>query len=212
MCIRDSSNGIEFGPAAISESRAVLNGETVTTILSISNRGNIPLDFQVRALSSSNSWPIQVYLFNEEPPSGEETNVELEVDPGDESMVMIRTIVPLPAEKGDRNTITIKTTLGETTITNATVLEVKEITTLDVQSEEGFSIALGRDGNSNIFLHNSGNVPLLIDLTMGTLPDGWSGGFLTGKTFSMDMNRDSMITIALQLPSGTPVGLSLIHI
>ena len=200
------SNGIEFGPAAISESRAVLNGETVTTILSISNRGNIPLDFQVRALSSSNSWPIQVYLFNEEPPSGEETNVELEVDPGDESMVMIRTIVPLPAEKGDRNTITIKTTLGETTITNATVLEVKEITTLDVQSEEGFSIALGRDGNSNIFLHNSGNVPLLIDLTMGTLPDGWSGGFLTGKTFSMDMNRDSMITIALQLPSGTPVG------
>jgi len=203
--ISDSA-GIDFGPVAISESRAVLNGETVTTILSISNSGNIPLDFQVRALSSSNTWPIQVYPFDEEPPSGEETNAELEVEPGDESRLIIRTIVPLAAEKGDRNTITIKTTLGDTIITNATVLEVREITTLDVQSEEGFSIALGRDGNSDIFLHNSGNVPLLIDLTMGTLPEGWSGGFLTGKTFTMDMNRDSIITIGLQLPSGTPVG------
>jgi len=200
------SNGIEFGPAAISESRAVLNGETVTTVLSISNRGNVPLEFQVRALSSSNTWPIQVHLFDEEPPSGQESNVELVVQPGDESRVIVRTIVPLAAEKGDRNTITVKTTLGDTVVTNATVLEVREITTLDVQSEAGFSIALGRDGNSNIFLHNSGNVPLLIDLTMGTLPDGWSGGFLTGKTFTMDMNRDSIITIGLQLPSGTPIG------
>jgi len=200
------SNGLDFGPVAISESRAVLNGETVTTILSISNRGNIPLDFQVRALSSSNTWPIQVYLFDEEPPSGEETNTQLLVQPGDEYRVIIRTIVPLAAEKGDRNTITVKTTLGDTIVTNATVLEVKEITTLDVQSEAGFSIALGRDGNSDIFLHNSGNVPLLIDLTMGTLPEGWSGGFLTGKTFTMDMNRDSIITIGLQLPGGTSVG------
>ena len=200
------SNGIDFGPVAISDSRAVLNGETVTTILSISNRGNIPLDFQIRALSSSNTWPIQVYLFDDEPPSGEETNAELNVLPGAESRLIVRTIVPLAAEKGDRNTITVKVTLGDTIVTNATVLEVREITTLDVQSEEGFSIALGRDGNSNILLHNLGNVPLLIDLTMGTLPEGWSGGFLTGKTFTMDMNRESIITIGLQLPSGTPAG------
>ncbi len=200
------SNGVVYGPVAISESRAVLNGETVVTVLSISNRGNVPLNFQVRALSSSNTWPIQVHLFDEEPPSGQETNAEVSVEPGEESRVMIRTIVPLAAEKGDRNTITVKTTLGETVVTNATVLEVREITTLDVQSDEGFSIALGRDGNSDIFLHNSGNVPLLIDLTMGTLPEGWSGGFLTGKTFTMDMNRDSVISIGIQLPSGTPVG------
>ncbi len=203
------SNGIDFGPVAISESRAVLNGETVTTVLSIFNLGNIPLDFEVRALSSSNTWPIQVFFFDDEPPAGEVTSIDVEVEPGDESRIKIRTIVPLASEKGDRNTITVKTTLGENIVTNATVLEVREITTLDIQSDEGFSIALGRDGNSNIFLHNSGNVPLLIDLTMGTLPDGWSGGFLTGKTFSMDMNRDSVILIGLQLPSGTPVGTLL---
>ena len=102
--------------------------------------------------------------------------------------------------------MTIKTSLDDNIVTNATVLEVKEITTLDVQAEEGFSISLGRDGNARIFLHNSGNVPLLIELTLGTLPEGWSGGFLTGSTFSMDMNRDSVVNIALQLPSGTPSG------
>ena len=201
-----NSNGINFGPVAISESRAVLNGETVSTILSITNRGNIPLDFEVQALSSSNTWPIQVYLFDDEPPLGEVTGIDIDVEPGEEYGLIIRTIVPLAAEKGDRNTITIKTTLDEIISTNGTVLEVKEITTLDIQSDDGFSISLGQDGNSNIFLHNSGNVPLLIDLTLGTLPDGWSGGFLTGKTFTMDMNRDSVISIGLQIPSGTPMG------
>ena len=212
--------GNEFGPAAITESRAVQNGDTISTILTISNRGNIPLSFDVRALSSSNTWPIQVYLFDEEPPLGEVTTIETEIDPGSESRIIVRTIVPLASVRGDKNTVTIKTSLDDNIVTNATVLEVKEITTLDVQAEEGFSISLGRDGNANIFLHNSGNVPLLIELTLGTLPDGWFGGFLTGSTFSMDMNRDSVVNIALQLPSGTPSGnlsdkvpvLSLIHI
>tara|TARA_Y100000746_G_scaffold148888_1_gene127524 strand:- start:3266 stop:8026 length:4761 start_codon:yes stop_codon:yes gene_type:complete len=198
--------GNEFGPAAITESRAVQNGDTISTILTISNRGNIPLSFDVRALSSSNTWPIQVYLFDEDPPVGEVTTIETDIDPGSESRIIVRTIVPLASVRGDKNTVTIKTSLDDNIVTNATVLEVKEITTLDVQAEEGFSISLGRDGNANIFLHNSGNVPLLIELTLGTLPDGWSGGFLTGSTFSMDMNRDSVVNIALQLPSGTPSG------
>ena len=81
-------------------------------------------------------------------------------------------------------------------------MEVKEITTLDIVSESGFSLALGKSGYSDIFLHNSGNVPLIIKLTIGTLPEGWSGGLLTGDTFSLDMNRDSIVTIGLELPSG----------
>ena len=85
-------------------------------------------------------------------------------------------------------------------------MEVKEITTLDIDIQDGFSIAIGQSGNSNIFLHNSGNVDLLIELTMGTLPNGWSGGFISGNAFSMDMNRDSVITVALELPAGTPSG------
>ena len=172
------SEGINLGPMAVSDSRAVLNGETVTTVLSITNRGNIPLNFEVRALSSANTWPIQIYLFDDQPPTGVVSEIGLEVGPGADSQILIRTIVPLAAEKGDRNTITIKTILGSVTSSNATVLEVKEITTLDIRGEEGFNISLGQDGNSNIYLQNKGNVPLLIDLTIGTLPEGWSGRIL----------------------------------
>jgi len=200
------SSGVPLGPLAISESRAVLNGETISTHLTLSNLGNIPLDFQVRALSSSNIWPIQAYISTDGPPLDQVTEIEVSVSPGTSKNITIRTIVPLSAEMGDRNTVTVKTYLGDEITTNASVLEVKEITTLDIEIEDGFSIVIGKTGNSNIFLHNSGNVELLIELTMGTLPEGWSGGFLSGNAFSMDMNRDSVITVGMELPAGTPSG------
>ena len=200
------SSGIPLGPLAISDSRAVLNGETISTHLTLTNLGNIPLDFQVRALSSSNSWPIQAYISTDGPPIEPVTEIEITVSPGTSTNITIRTIVPLNAGMGDRNTVTMKTYLGDEIATNASVLEVKEITTLDIDIQDGFSIAIGQSGNSNIFLHNSGNVDLLIELTMGTLPNGWSGGFISGNAFSMDMNRDSVITVALELPAGTPSG------
>ena len=196
------SLGEEIGPLAISDSRAVLNGETVMTTLSISNLGNVPLVFEIRALSSSNVWPIQIFKEGETPPNVEVTNMESSVGRGETTRITVLTIVPLAAEKGDKNTISIKTTLDGNTVSNGTLLEVKEITTLDIVSESGFSLALGKSGNSDISLHNSGNVPLIIKLTIGTLPDGWSGGLLSGDTFSLDMNRDSIVTIGLELPSG----------
>ena len=200
------SEGNKIGPLAISESRAVLNGNEVSTFLTLTNQGNVPLEFGIQALSSMNTWPIQIFLSDQEPPSGEVYNLQAIVQPGNPEIITIRTKVPLAAEKGDRNTISVKTTLDGNTVTNGTVLEVREITTLEISSDSGFEMALGRSANSNIFLHNSGNVPLLIELTMGTLPEGWSGGFLSGNTFSMDMNRDSIISIGLEIPSGVPAG------
>ena len=105
--------GNELGPVAITESRAVQNGDTISTILTISNRGNIPLNFEVRALSSSNTWPMQVYLYDEDPPMGEVTTIQTDIDPVSESRIIIRTIVPLASVKGDRNTVTVKTTLDD---------------------------------------------------------------------------------------------------
>ncbi len=196
-----------LGPIALAEIRPVLNGDYVSTLLAIGNEGNIPLEFEVGALASSNLWPIQVYETGEGPPIGELDSLSVLLQPGDSVEITIRTIVPLSAQKGDRNTITIKTTLeGGSIVSNGTELEVKEITTLDVQSASGFSIAMGRSGNAEVMLHNSGNVPLSIELTLGTIPDGWSGGFLSGKQFSMDMNRDSVISIGLELPGSIQPG------
>ena len=199
--------GFALGPLAASEPQAVLNGNIVRTNLSITNDGNVPLEFEVRALSSSNTWPTQVFLSSEEPPLGEVASLQVVVYPSESTTLTILTIVPLAAEKGDRNTITIKTTLDDFTVNNGTILEVREITTLDVDSGPGFSVAMGQSSSCHIDLHNSGNVPLVIELTLGTLPSGWSGGFLSGKQFSMDMNRDSVVSIGLELPGGTPEGI-----
>lgn len=202
-----NSRGIALGPLAASVSQAVLNGELISTNLSITNAGNVPLEFEIRALSSSNTWPIQAFMSSEEPPLGEVNTLQVVVQPGMVETVTILTIVPLSAQKGDRNTITIKTTLDDFTVNNGTLLEVREVTTLDVESNSGFSIAMGQTASSHINLHNSGNVPLVIDLTLGTLPEGWFGGFLSGKQFSMDMNRDSVVLVGLELPGGIEHGL-----
>jgi hypothetical protein len=200
-------DGNALGPLALSETRSVLNGDYVSTLLALSNEGNVPLQFEIRALSSSNTWPIQVYETEEGPPTGEVESLSVLLQPGDSIEITIITIVPLAAKEGEKNTITVKTTLdGGPIVSNGTELRVQEITTLDVQSTTGFTMAMGRSGNAEIMLHNSGNVPLSIELTLGTLPSGWSGGFLTGKQFSMDMNRDSVITIGLELPGSIPPG------
>ena len=200
-------DGNALGPLALSETRSVLNGDYVSTLLALSNEGNVPLQFEIRALSSSNTWPIQVYETEEGPPTGEVESLSVLLQPGDSIEITITTIVPLAAKEGEKNTITVKTTLdGGPIVSNGTELRVQEITTLDVQSTTGFTMAMGRSGNAEIMLHNSGNVPLSIELTLGTLPSGWSGGFLTGKQFSMDMNRDSVITIGLEIPGSIPPG------
>ncbi len=42
---------------------------------------------------------------------------------------------------------------------------------------------------------------------MGSLAAGWSGGFLSGKNFEMDMNRHATISVGLNLPGNLPVGM-----
>ena len=69
------------------------------------------------------------------------------------------------------------------------------------------AISLGVPGTADIHAHNTGNVELGISLTMGTLPEGWSGGFLSGRDFSMEMNQEATITVGVDLPGSLPAGL-----
>lgn len=49
-------------------------------------------------------------------------------------------------------------------------------------------ISFGVFGIVDIYVHNIGNVEFGISLTMGMLSEGWLGGFLFGRDFSMEMN------------------------
>ena len=197
------SDGVALGPLAIADPRPVLNNDVVTPELIVSNDGNVPMQFVVQAFSSQNTWPIQI----SEGSDVQSEEIALDIPAGAFSTVTIVTIVPPAADMGVSNTITIRTTLADgPTVTNATRLVVQEIATLDLSWNATMAIALGVPGTADIHAHNTGNVELDISLTMGTLPDGWSGGFLSGRDFSMEMNQEATITVGIDLPGSLPVG------
>jgi len=199
------SGGVKLGPLAIAEPRPVLNNDVVTTNLVVSNDGNVQMQFVVQAFSSLNSWPIQMTVDSEV----QTEEISLDIPAGSSTTVTIATIVPPAAEMGASNTITVRTTLSDgPTVTNATRLVVQEVATLDLTWNATMAISLGIPGTADIHAHNTGNVELDISLTMGTLPDGWSGGFLSGRDFSMGMNQEATITVGVDLPGSLPAGLA----
>ena len=92
-------------------------------------------------------------------------------------------------------------------MTTTSQLSVQEVATLSLAWEQILETALGAPGIAQVHLHNTGNVDLDISLTMGTLPSGWSGGFLSGRVFTMGMNTEAVIEVVVDLPSNLPVGL-----
>ena len=108
---------------------------------------------------------------------------------------------------GDSNTITIRTThsSGEV-ISNRTKLVVMELAELDISGDQSISAAPGLTGVANIMIKNTGNVDLIVSLTLGTIPSDWSGGFMTAGNFAMAMNQQAVISVALELPGAISAG------
>ncbi len=198
-----SDEWIPLGPLAVANDRPVLNGDTIATKLVVTNDGNVPMSFEVTALSSLNTWPVQIVQGDDESLEG----VTFTIPAGSEAIVTVNTIVPMTAQMGDSNTITIRTTQdGGQTVTNATKLVVLELAHLDLVGDEKISVALGTSGVASIHAHNIGNVDLSVSLTMGTLPEGWSAGFLSSRDFQMGMNQEATIMVALELPGNLSSG------
>ena len=198
------SDGNALGPIAVADPRPVLNGDVIVTDLLISNEGNVPMVFTVNAFSSLNTWPIQMT----EGSNVQSEEMSISIAAGGYKTVSIATIVPLTAQMGDSNLITVRTTLDDgPTVTNSTRLLVQEIATLDLSWNPVMSVALGMPGTADIHAHNVGNIELDISLTMGSLPEGWSGGFLSGREFPMDMNQQATIQVGMDLPGALPIGL-----
>ena len=108
----------------------------ISTLLDVSNDGNIPMIFEVEAFSSLNTWPIQIVY-------GDEQTLDsftVEIPAGESASFQINTIVPMAAQMGDSNTITIRTTHsnGEV-ISNRTKLVVMELAELDITGDQSIS-------------------------------------------------------------------------
>ena len=198
------SDGNPLNSQGLDEPRAVINDDFVSTDLVVKNQGNVPLDFTVEAFSSLNSWPIQVSLGQ----NVDSEEISFSIAAGSQATVTISTIVPFAADMGDTNTLTIRTTLSNGPIvTLSSLLKVQEVAILSLSWDEVLETALGSPGVGMVNLQNTGNVDLDISLTMGTLPAGWSGGFLSGREFTMGMNSEAAIEVVLDLPSNLDAGL-----
>ena len=196
-------DGTPLGPLALAEDRAALNGEMISTLLDVSNDGNIPMIFEVEAFSSLNTWPIQIVYRDEQTLD----SFIVEIPAGESASFQINTIVPMAAQMGDSNTITIRTTHsnGEV-ISNRTKLVVMELAELDITGDQSISAAPGLTGVANVMIKNTGNVDLIVSLTLGTIPSDWSGGFMTAGNFGMAMNQQAVISVALELPGAISAG------
>ncbi|RCH77267.1 MAG: hypothetical protein DBX04_01125 [Candidatus Poseidoniales archaeon] len=199
-----SDSGNPLGPLALATDRAVINGDMVTTILEVSNDGNIPMTFEVNAFSSLNTWPIQIIHDEEESMD----SISVEILSGQIATFQINTLVPMAAQMGESNTITTRVThTGGDVISNGTKLVVRELAELDISGDSSISAAPGLTGVANVMIQNSGNVDLVVSLTLGSIPTDWSGGFMTAGNFAMDMNQQAVVSVALELPGAVPAGL-----
>ena len=192
-----------LGALATSENRAVLNGELIETRVLVTNDGNVPMNFGMSISTSLNTWVAQLANGDNQ---GE--SITFSVIPGDSKVIIAQMMVPMNAEMGTLNTLTIRTTLsGEEMVTNGTRFIVQEVAALEASEDGVIQVYLGQSGNFDVSVRNAGNVPLYLQWTIGSLPEGWIGGFQSLIPSELDMNREALVTVGLELPGNLPIGL-----
>ena len=200
-----NSLGEPLGALALAEDRPALNGDLMETSVIVSNDGNIDMDFEITASSSLNTWNTQI-VFGEEVSNN--NKLLFSINAGGSVNLIIQMIVPLNAEMGTKNTLTIRTSMIDgVMVTNGTRFIVQEVAALETSEGGVIPVSLGRTGTADITVRNSGNVPLYMQWTIGSLPEGWVGGFQSIIPTQMEMNREAIVTVGLNLPANLPVGI-----
>jgi len=198
--------GLPIGPSALAARRAVLNGQTANTTMTLNNRGNVPIDLDVTVNSGLNSWGVQLVRGG----VASTDSLSLTIPAGDSEDILIQIIVPLSAEMLTENDLTVRTTLsGGLTVTNRTSFIVEERAMFSLTGPESGIIEtpLGGTGMASVSIHNNGNTELTLSWTVGTVPDGWQAGFLSQLPFTLPMNRFESVDLGLVLPASIAPGV-----
>ena len=200
----EDEEGNVLGALALAEDRAVLNGDLSETSVIVSNDGNIRMDFTMTVSSSLNTWAAQLVYGQQQTTE----QLQFSIEAGEFATITVQMIVPENAEMNTRNTLTIRTTLIDgDMVVNATRFNVQEIASLDVSEDSTFTLSLGQTGTTDVWVRNAGNVPLSLTWSIGTLPIDWVGGFQSLIPSTLDMNREALVTVGLDVPGNLPVGM-----
>ena len=201
--LKDEEGNI-LGALALAEDRAVLNGNLSETSVIVSNDGNIRMDFTMTVSSSLNTWAAQLVYGQQQTTE----QLQFSIEAGDVATVTVQMMVPENAEMNTRNTLTLRTTLVDgDMVVNATRFIVQEIADLEASEDSTILLSLGQTGTTDVWVRNAGNVPLSLTWSIGTLPMDWVGGFQSLIPSTLDMNREALVTVGLDVPGNLPVGI-----
>jgi len=200
-------NGDPLGPAGFIDDISVENEERIEHTLVVENRGNIEIDFSVRASPAIPTWNLEMTAGS----LVDDRFLEFTLQPGTSLTIDIVVLVPNNANDGDTNQIDFRTELEDSGFqVNRTRLIVQEIADMAIHLPESGSItaSIGDYGLAEISLENIGNVDLLLSWSFGTLPDGWQVGFASTAPGGLVNGGDASVIVSLSVAPGTPPGPS----
>ena len=200
-------DGTPIGPSGLAIQRAVLNDEIVNTSVEVENTGNTAFDIEISMSTGLVSWPVWLYVDGQQVSSPYTLNLQ----PGVVSTLQVQMSVSANADNFDVNVVTIRTALtGSIPTVNQTQFIVEQRTDFILNGPESglIDVSPGSTSTFNVTVANTGNVPIVLNWTFPSLPEGWSIGFLSLAPYTLMMNEERIVKMGLSVPLGLDSGMS----
>ncbi|MBA46315.1 MAG: hypothetical protein CMB31_07005 [Euryarchaeota archaeon] len=200
-------DGTPVGPSGLAIQRAVLNDDLVNTSIHIENLGNTAFDVDVSMSTGLVSWPVWLYVDGTQVSSPYSINLQ----PGVVSYLQVQMAVSSNADNFDVNVVTIRTSLsGSIPTVNQTKFIVEQRTDFVLEGPESgiIDVAPGSTSTFDVIIRNTGNVPIVLNWTFPSLPEGWSIVFFSVKPNSLMMGEERTVNLRLSVPLGIESGVS----
>lgn len=187
---------VAIGPVASARDVVLSSGDRTNLSLELHNDGNIAIDLTVLLQPERSDWSLSVSHGS----TTADRQVQVSIDPGTTETVRIAIGVPLLAADGDTNRLTVRTerTTADHVI-NQTRLRIGEFADLALTRADDvpLTLALGEPLELQVDARNTGNTPLTLTWTLGTMPSGWSGAFISTLPGTLDVNRDGQVSVSI---------------
>ena len=203
--------GLGIGPAAYARAVNVDTGERLNITLEVENTGNADLNLTVRVSPELTTWTIQVSCGLQT----ENREVDVNIMPGQSSVVRFEVLVSPVAARNDENHLVIKTSQDQSNfLINETTLVVKDEIGLNFITEDDFSLNTVVNGEftyNSLTIENSGNSGINLVWSNSIAPDGWEIGFADPPTF-LEPRESEEVVIGIKAPVNQPASENIFEL
>ena len=192
------------GPRALALPISVDTGEVIYFNHTISNNGNVEMDFTVTLERGNPAWAAQMTYLEQSSSS----NLALTLAAGQVADIQIMLLIPETAREGNSNTYDLRVEHTSQFFTlNGTSLVVSDNLGIElVQENEGIVSAPISENFTfvDLIVTNTGNAPLDLEWNSGIMPDGWTVNFANPPLY-IDVLSSANVVLAVRPPNQTDV-------